>query len=97
MKEIELIMIAGYVLGGILGFFLALSPLFIWIHVSKMRKEIKDGRNALWQKLSVLSNEAQAANARLEEMQQRYLKTMQYVCDRLADICDRLGATDAKV
>ena len=65
--------------------------------MSKMRKEIKDGTSALWQKLSVLSNEAQAANARLEEMQQRYLKTMQYVCDRLADICDRLGATDAKV
>ena len=97
MKEIELLMLVGCVLGGVVGLFLAFSPLFIWIHVSKMRKEIKDGTSALWQKLSALSNEAQAANARLEEMQQRYLKTMQYVCDRLADICDRLGATDAKV
>ena len=94
MEGMALILIVGYLFGSIIGILLVLAPLFIWIHVSKLRKEMRDGRNALLQKLSVLSDEAHLANVKLEEMQQRYLKTMQYVCDRLADVCDSLGGTN---
>ena len=46
--------------------------------------------------LSVHVQELRAVNANFEAMQQRYIKTMQYVCDRLADICDHLGVEEHK-
>ena len=77
-----------YVCVGVLGFlvFLALilAPLLIWRHVAKMRK----GQKGLSLLVQALKEELEKVNVLAVEMQQRYLKTMQYVCDRLADICD---------
>ncbi len=79
-------MIIVYISIGIIGVLLILSPLFIWIHVSNMRKEMKYVTTALLRKLLVQANEVHTINENLAEMQRRQLKTMQYVCDRLDDI-----------
>lgn len=84
-----------YVCMGVAGFlaFLALilAPLLIWRHAAKMRRELRTSQKGLALLAQALKEEAEKANALAIEMQQRYLKTMQYVCDRLADICDAIN------
>ena len=81
-----------YVCVGVVGFFvffaLILTPLLIWRQVAKMRREVQNGQKGLSLLAQALKEELEKINALAVDMQQRYLKTMQYVCDRLADICD---------
>lgn len=81
-----------YVCVGVVGFFvflaLILAPLLIWRQVAKMRREVQNGQKGLSLLAQALKEELEKVNALAVDMQQRYLKTMQYVCDRLADICD---------
>ena len=81
-----------YVCVGVVGFLvffaLILAPLLIWRQVAKMRREMQNGQKGLSLLAQALKEELEKVNALGIEMQQRYLKTMQYVCDRLADICD---------
>lgn len=39
-------------------------------------------------------NHSEEAVEQLREQNTRYIKTMQYVCDRLADMCDHLGVKE---
>ena len=84
-----------YVCVGVVGFlvFLAviLAPLLIWRHAAKMRRELRTSQKGLALLAQALKEEVEKTNALAVEMQQRYLKTMQYVCDRLADICDGIN------
>lgn len=90
------------ILAVVVGILLVFSPLFIWHHVAKMRKEMDEKISSLSQTASSLlqanvamKREQVKTNELLVEMQQRYLKTMQYVCDCLADICDNTGGSSA--
>lgn len=87
--------VAFYVCAGVVGFlvFLAviLAPLLIWRHAAKIRRELQIGQKLIAQQAQALKEEQEKTNALAVEMQQRYLKTMQYVCDRLADICDGIN------
>ena len=78
----------------ILGILFIVAPIFIWQHVAKLRKELHDEMTELRNDMSAQMKELRAVNANFETMQQRYIKTMQYVCDRIADICDHLGAEE---
>ncbi len=84
-----------YVCVGVVGLFVflavILAPLLIWRHAAKMRRELRAGQKGLLLLAQALKEEAEKTNALAIEMQQRYLKTMQYVCDRLADICDAIN------
>ena len=90
------------ILAAVVGILLVLSPLFIWHHVAKMRKEMDEQISSLSQTASSLlqatvtiRREQAKTNELFVEMQQRYIKTMQYVCDCLADICDNTGGSSA--
>ena len=96
VSVLSLLSIVGYVIGSVVGLFLVLAPLFIWHHVAKLRHDLQDEMSELRKDLSVHVQELRAVNANFEAMQQRYIKTMQYVCDRLADICDHLGVEEHK-
>ncbi len=91
-----------YIIAVIVGALLAFSPLFIWHHVANMRREMDEKISSLTQTASSLlqanvamKRELAKTNELFVEMQQRYLKTMQYVCDCLADICDNTGGSSA--
>lgn len=93
-------LIVGYVVGGIIGLFVFLAPLFTWHHVAKMRHEVKTSMQSILQLMQAQKDEQERTNTLAVEMQQRYMKTMQYVCDRLADICDNVNGvavSDASV
>ncbi len=96
VSVLSLLSIVGYVIGSAVGLFLVLAPLFIWHHVAKLRHDLQDEMLELRKDLFVHVQELRAVNANFEAMQQRYIKTMQYVCDRLADICDHLGVEEHK-
>ena len=96
VSVLSLLSIVGYVIGSVVGLFLVLAPLFIWHHVAKLRHDLQDEMSELRKDLFVHVQELRAVNANFEAMQQRYIKTMQYVCDRLADICDHLGVEEHK-
>ena len=96
VSVLSLLSIVGYVIGSVVGLFLVLAPLFIWHHVAKLRHDLQDEMSELRKDLFVHVQELRAVNANFEAMQQRYIKTMQYVCDRLADICDHLGVVKHK-
>lgn len=85
-----------YVFAIAIGILLVFAPLFIWHHVAKLRKEFQDGISSVMNELSVQVKELRAINGNVVEMQRRYVKTMQYVCDRLADICDHTGVVEHK-
>ena len=93
---VVILTLVGYGLAGVVGLFLVFAPLFIWHHVAKLRHDLQDEMSELRKDLSVHVQELRAVNANFEAMQQRYIKTMQYVCDRLADICDHLGVEEHK-
>ena len=95
-NPIAVLILVGYGLAGVVGLFLVFAPLFIWHHVAKLRHDLQDEMSELRKDLSVHVQELRAVNANFEAMQQRYIKTMQYVCDRLADICDHLGVVEHK-
>lgn len=57
-----------------------LSPLFIWYHVVKMRREVNEKIEAV---RSLVADEV--------EMQQRNVKGLQDVCDRLVNVCGQLS------
>ena len=95
-NPVAVLILVGYGLVGVVGLFLALAPLFIWHHVAKLRHDLQDEMLELRKDLAVHVQELRAVNANFEAMQQRYIKTMQYVCDRLADICDHLGVEEHK-
>ena len=93
--------IIAYVGMAIIGAMLFFSPLFIWHHVAKMRKEVDEKialleqtASSLLQAVLAMKREQIKTNELFVEMQQRYIKTMQYVCDRLADICDHAGVAE---
>lgn len=96
VSVLSLLSIVGYVIGSVVGLCLVLAPLFIWHHVAKLRHDLQDEMSELRKDLFVHVQELRAVNANFEAMQQRYIKTMQYVCDRLADICDHLGVEEHK-
>ena len=96
VSVLSLLSIVGYVIASVVGLFLVLAPLFIWHHVAKLRHDLQDEMSELRKDLFVHVQELRAVNANFEAMQQRYIKTMQYVCDRLADICDHLGVEEHK-
>ena len=96
VSVLSLLSIVGYVIGSVVGLFLVLAPLFIWHHVAQLRHDLQDEMSELRKDLFVHVQELRAVNANFEAMQQRYIKTMQYVCDRLADICDHLGVEEHK-
>ena len=96
VSVLSLLSIVGHVIGSVVGLFLVLAPLFIWHHVAKLRHDLQDEMSELRKDLFVHVQELRAVNANFEAMQQRYIKTMQYVCDRLADICDHLGVEEHK-
>ena len=95
-NPVVILTLVGYGLAGVVGLFLVFAPLFIWHHVAKLRHDRQDELSELRKDLSVHLKELRAVNANFEAMQQRYIKTMQYVCDRLADICDHLGVEEHK-
>ena len=95
-NPIAVLILVGYGLAGVVGLFLVFAPLFIWHHVAKLRHDLQDEMLELRKDLAVHVQELRAVNANFEAMQQRYIKTMQYVCDRLADICDHLGVEEHK-
>ena len=88
-------LIVGYVVGGIIGLIVFLAPLFTWHHVAKMRHEVKTSMQSILQLMQAQKDEQERTNTLSVEMQQRYMKTMQYVCDRLADICDNVNGVAA--
>ena len=88
--------LVGYGSAILVGVLLVFAPLFIWHHVAKLRHDLQDEMSELRKDLSIHVQELRAVNANFEAMQQRYIKTMQYVCDRLADICDHLGVVEHK-
>ena len=96
---IYIALVVGCVVGGILitviGLFVFLAPLFTWHHVDKMRHEVKTGMQSILQLMQAQKDEQERTNTLAVEMQQRYMKTMQYVCDRLADICDNVNGVAA--
>ena len=92
---IYIALIVGYVVGGLIGLFVFLAPLFIWHHVAKMRHEVKTRMQSIFQLMQAQKDEQERTNTLAVEMQQRYMKTMQYVCDRLADICDNVNGVAA--
>ena len=96
VSVLSLLSIVGYVMASVVGLFLVFAPLFIWHHVAKLRHDLQDEMSELRKDLSIHVQELRAVNANFEAMQQRYIKTMQYVCDRLADICDHLGVEEHK-
>ena len=89
-ESMELVSIIGTIAAFVVGILLAFAPLFIWHHVAKMRAEVRERMAELMETLVAQTREMKKSNALSVEMQQRYLKTMQYVCDRLADICDHM-------
>ena len=95
-NPVAMLILIGYGIASVVGLFLVLAPLFIWHHVAKLRYDLQDEMSELRKDLSVHVQELRAVNANFEAMQQRYIKTMQYVCDRLADICDHLGVEEHK-
>ena len=95
-NPVAVLILVGYGLAGVVGLFLVFAPLFIWHHVAKLRHDLQDEMSELRKDLSIHVQEMRAVNANFEAMQQRYIKTMQYVCDRLADICDHLGVVEHK-
>ena len=95
-NPILVLTLVGYGIAGVVGLFLVLAPLFIWHHAAKLRQDMQDEMSELRKDLAVHVKELRAVNANFEAMQQRYIKTMQYVCDRLADICDHLGVEEHK-
>ena len=95
-NPIAVLTLVGYGLAGVVGLFLVFAPLFIWHHVAKLRHDLQDEMSELRRDLAVHVQELRAVNANFEAMQQRYIKTMQYICDRLADICDHLGVEEHK-
>ena len=95
-NPVAMLILIGYGIASVVGLFLVLAPLFIWHHVVKLRHDLQDEMSELRKDLSVHVQELRAVNANFEAMQQRYIKTMQYVCDRLADICDHLGVEEHK-
>ncbi len=80
------------VIGLLIGVLLVLAPLFIWHHVVMMRTEARKRMAELLENLAAQTRELKKATTLSVEMQKRYVKTMQYVCDRLADICDKMDA-----
>jgi len=95
-NPVAVLTLVGYGIAGVVGLLLVFAPLFIWHHVAKLRHDLQDEMSELRKDLSVHVQELRAVNANFEAMQQRYIKTMQYVCDRLADICDHLGVEEHK-
>ena len=95
-NPVAVLILVGYGLAGVVGLFLVFAPLFIWHHVAKLRHDLQDEMSELRKDLSIHVQELRAVNANFDAMQQRYIKTMQYVCDRLADICDHLGVVEHK-
>ena len=95
-NPVAVLILVGYGLASVVGLLLVFAPLFIWHHVAKLRHDLQDEMSELRKDLSVHVQELRAVNANFEAMQQRYIKTMQYVCDRLADICDHLGVEEHK-
>ena len=95
-NPVAVLILVGYGLASVVGLLLVFAPLFIWHHVAKMPHDLQDEMSELRKDLSVHVQELRAVNANFEAMQQRYIKTMQYVCDRLADICDHLGVEEHK-
>ena len=95
-NPIAVLILVGYGLAVVVGLLLFFAPLFIWHHVAKLRHDLQDEMSELRKDLSVHVQELRAVNANFDAMQQRYIKTMQYVCDRLADICDHLGVEEHK-
>jgi len=95
-NPIAVLTLVGYGIASVVGLLLVFAPLFIWHHVAKLRHDLQDEMSELRKDLFVHVQELRAVNANFEAMQQRYIKTMQYVCDRLADICDHLGVEEHK-
>ena len=95
-NPVAVLILVGYGIAGVVGLFLVFAPLFIWHHVAKLRHDLQDEMSELGKDLSIHVQELRAVNANFEAMQERYIKTMQYVCDRLADICDHLGVVEHK-
>ena len=95
-NPVAVLTLVGYGIASFVGLLLIFAPLFIWHHVAKLRHDLQDEMSELRKDLSVHVQELRAVNANFEAMQQRYIKTMQYVCDRLADICDHLGVEEHK-
>ena len=95
-NPVAVLILVGYGLASVVGLLLVFAPLFIWHHVAKLRHDLQDEMLELRKDLSVHVQELRTVNANFEAMQQRYIKTMQYVCDRLADICDHLGVEEHK-
>ena len=91
---IFILAILACVCSAIIGILFVLAPIFIWVHVARLRKELHDEMTELRNDMSAQMKELRAVNANFMAMQQRYIKTMQYVCDRIADICDHLGAEE---
>ena len=94
MAMLGLLDILAYCAGFVLGVMFFIAPLVIWIHVSRMRKEMKDAMATLTQVATAIRREQDKTNSLLVESQQRYIKTMQYVCDCLADLCDNTGGSN---
>ena len=90
--DMDMIRMIGTIAAFVIGILLAFAPLFIWHHVVKMRIEVRERMAELRDALTAQARELKKANALSTEMQQRYVKTMQYVCDRLADICEHMDA-----
>ena len=95
-NPVAVLILVGYGIASFVGLLLVFAPFFIWHHVAKLRQDMQDEMSELRKDLSVHVQELRAVNANFEAMQQRYIKTMQYVCDRLADICDHLGVEEHK-
>ena len=95
-NPVAVLTLVGYGIASFVGLLLIFAPLFIWHHVAKLRHDLQDEMSELRKDLSVHVQELRTVNANFEAMQQRYIKTMQYVCDRLADICDHLGVEEHK-
>ena len=95
-NPVAVLILVGYGIASVVGLLLVFAPFFIWHHVAKLRHDLQDEMSELRKDLSVHVQELRAVNANFEAMQQRYIKTMQYVCDRLADICDHLGVEEHK-
>ena len=95
-NPVAVLTLVGYGSAILVGVLLVFAPFSIWHHVAKLRHDLQDEMSELRKDLSVHVQELRAVNANFEAMQQRYIKTMQYVCDRLADICDHLGVEEHK-
>ncbi len=95
-NPVVVLTLVGYGIASFVGLLLVFAPFFIWHHVAKLRHDLQDEMSELRKDLSVHVQELRAVNTNFETMQQRYIETMQYVCDRLADICDHLGVEEHK-